>query len=104
MLPNRFTEPDFPRQASDVKWRKTTEREGEMEREIELGEERRCERDDGDTGKTMKHKGKHEPKGNRFIIKQLLLFVAYRFRFIGMKDGTFPSRSCFAAVDFFDSV
>ena len=28
MLPNRFTEQDFPRQASDVKWRKTTE-EGE---------------------------------------------------------------------------
>ena len=57
-------DPDFPRQASDVKWRKKTEREEEMERKIELGEERRCERDDGDTGKTMKHKGKHEPKGN----------------------------------------
>ena len=72
MLPNRFTEPDFPRQ--------TTEREGEMERKIELGEERRCERDDGDTGKTMKHKGKHEPKGNRFIIKQLI-FLYSRFPF-----------------------
>ena len=42
--------------------------EGEMEREVE-SERRRCERDDGDTGKTMKHKGKHEPKGNQFFIK-----------------------------------
>ena len=41
MLPNRFTEPDFPRQALDVKWIKTTEREGEMERKIELGGEMR---------------------------------------------------------------
>ena len=31
MLPNRVTETDCPRQASDVKWRKTTE-EGENEK------------------------------------------------------------------------
>ena len=46
--------------------------EGEMEREVE-SERRRCERDDGDTGKTMKHKGKHEPTGNQFFIKKTYL-------------------------------
>ena len=40
--------------------------EGEREREVE-SERRRWKRDDGDTGKTMKHKGKHEPKSNQFF-------------------------------------
>ena len=56
---------------------KEDRKEGEMERKIELGEERRCERDDGDTGKTMKHKGKHEPKGNQFFIKQHVFFLHF---------------------------
>ena len=56
--------------------------EGEMERDVE-SERRGCERDDGDTGKTMKHKGKHEPKGNQFFIKTTSLFCSYNFRFIG---------------------
>ena len=29
MLPNRFTEPDIPRQASDVKWMKGDRKGGE---------------------------------------------------------------------------
>ena len=60
--------------------------EGEMEREVE-SERRRCERDDGDTGKTMKHKGKNEPKGNQFFIKQHAFPVAYNLRFIEMGRG-----------------
>ena len=61
-------------------------------------------RSDGCTGEYDEHTG-IKRTGNQFSIqKQHVLFVGYRFRFIGMKDGTFPSRSCFAAVDFFDSV
>ena len=41
---------------------------GRRDREVE-SERRRCERDDGDTGKTMKHKGKHEPRVTNFFIK-----------------------------------
>ena len=48
MLPNRFTEPDFPRQASDVKWIKTTE-EGENRKEDRISERRGCGRSTGRT-------------------------------------------------------
>ena len=33
----------------------------------------------------MKHKGKHEPKGNQIFIKKLLLFV-YSRPFYGLED------------------
>ena len=45
MLPNRFTEPDFPRQALDVKWKKTTEEgENRKERILEIRKKENLER------------------------------------------------------------
>ena len=68
MLPNRFTEPDFPRQASDVKWRKTTE-EGENRKEDRIGEMGLRE-EGGDTGKKQWNtKVKTEPRVTQIFIK-----------------------------------
>ena len=67
MLPNRFTEPDFPRQASDVKWRKTTE-EGESRKRDRTRKRRNCGRDDGDTEEEHHEtQGKNEPVTKLFI-------------------------------------
>ena len=54
---------------------------GRRDREVE-SERRRCERDDGDTWKMMKHKGKHEPRVTNFFIKNNIFVSFTIFRFI----------------------
>ena len=83
MLPNHSNDTGMPRIASDRKVMKTDRMEGERERKIELGEERRWERHKGDD----EHTGKSKPSNRNFYQNQHPVFVAYRFRFIEMKTG-----------------
>ena len=86
MLPNRFTEPDFPRQASDVKWRKTTE-EGENRKEDRIGEMGLRE-EGGDTGKKQWNtKVKTEPRVTQIFINNNYLSFPYNSLFIEYGKG-----------------
>ena len=76
MLPNRFTEPDFPQQASDVKWRKTTE-EGEKRKGDRIGDEGSGR----GTGKTMNTKGNNEPSNQVFHKTTTSCFVYNRLSY-----------------------
>ena len=75
MLPNRFTELDIPRQASNVKWMKGDRMGGEKERKIES-------EDEGDAGGVVEAQEnmmmntevkKNEPRVTNFINKQHVL-------------------------------
>ena len=66
---------------------KAKEWEGEKMRKVELGGRRKvCGRS---TGRDDEHKGKSNPSNQILSKKHLVLFVAYRFRFVGMKVGKF---------------
>ena len=83
MLPNRFTEPDIPRQASDVKWMKGGQNGGRKGRKIES---ERGLRNGGwwrHREETMNTKGKSNQKGNQLFIKQHSLSLLQSSPFIG---------------------